>query len=95
MADGLLPADRRPGAELKAWSVVRGFATLALTSQGRIPAGRQRHEALESTLEFATLGLCSPPLPRPSPKARWGRIWPPIHRPSPTEGRRLTAAWRR
>jgi hypothetical protein len=69
-ADGLLPADRRPGAELKAWSVVHGFATLALTGQGRIPAGRQRHEALESTLEFATLGLCSPPLPRRTPKAR-------------------------
>ena len=69
-ADGLLPADRRPGAELKAWSVVHGFATLALTGQGRIPAGRQRHEALESTLEFATLGLCSPPLPRRPPKAR-------------------------
>jgi AcrR family transcriptional regulator len=69
-ADGLLPAERRPGAELKAWSVVHGFATLALSGHGHIPVDRQRHEALESMLEFTTLGLCSPPLPRRTPKAR-------------------------
>lgn len=35
VADGLLPAGRREGAELKAWSVVHGFASLALA--GRLP----------------------------------------------------------
>lgn len=58
VADGLLPADRREGAELKAWSVVHGFASLALAGHSAIPTGRQRHAALESALEFAVLGLC-------------------------------------
>jgi len=66
VADGLLPADRREGAELKAWSVVHGFASLALAGHSAVPTGRQRHAALESTLEFAVLGLCAPALPSPT-----------------------------
>ena len=58
VADGLLSADRREGAELKAWSVVHGFASLALAGHSAVPTGRQRHAALESALEFAVLGLC-------------------------------------
>lgn len=69
-ADGLLPANRREGAELKAWSVVHGFATLTLLGHALVPTGRQRHDALEAVLEFATVGLCSPALPRRQPRAR-------------------------
>jgi AcrR family transcriptional regulator len=60
VTDGLLPADRRAGAELKAWSVVHGFASLALAGHSAVPTGRQRHAALESALEFGVLGLCAP-----------------------------------
>lgn len=59
VADGVLPADRREGAELKAWSVVHGFASLALAGHSAVPTGRQRHAALEATLDFAVRGLCS------------------------------------
>ena len=59
VADGLLPAGRREGAELKAWSVVHGFAALALAGHAAVPTGQQRHAALESALEFAVQGLCA------------------------------------
>ena len=63
VTDGLLPADRRAGAELKAWSVVHGFASLALAGHSAVPTGRQRHAALESALEFGVLGLCATKIP--------------------------------
>ncbi len=47
VADGLLTADRREGAELKAWSIVHGFASLAPAGHSAIPTGRQRIAALE------------------------------------------------
>ena len=65
-AAGLLPAHRRVGAELKAWSVVHGFASLVLAGHSAVPTGRQLHEALESTLDFAVLGLCQGPPRRPA-----------------------------
>jgi len=74
VADGLLPAERREGAELKAWSVVHGFASLALAGHSAMPTGRQRHAALESTLECAVLGLCAPALSRRTTRSRSRRI---------------------
>ncbi len=70
VADGLLPADRREGAELKAWSVVHGFASLALAGHSAVPTGRQQHAALESALEFAVVGLCAPAVPHHTSRSR-------------------------
>ncbi len=64
-ADGVLPPDRREGAELKAWTVVHGFASLALDRGAAVPKGRDRAAALESVLDFAVMGLCGA-LPSPS-----------------------------
>jgi AcrR family transcriptional regulator len=58
VADGLLRAENRPGAELKAWTVVHGFAALELDGTTALPRGRQRAAALEAVLEFAVVGLC-------------------------------------
>jgi AcrR family transcriptional regulator len=58
VAEGVLPLERRAGAELKAWSVVHGFASLALAGHTAVPPGRERATALESALEFAVRGLC-------------------------------------
>lgn len=57
VADGVLPPERRAGAEIKAWSVVHGFASLALAGHAAVPTGRQRLAALESALDFTVLGL--------------------------------------
>jgi len=70
VADGLLPAGRREGAELKAWSVVHGFASLALAGHSAVPTGRQRQAALEAALEFAVLGLCAATPPRVTSRSR-------------------------
>ena len=59
VAEGVLPSERRAGAELKAWSVVHGFASLALAGHSAVPTGRERATALESALEFAVRGLCA------------------------------------
>ncbi len=59
VADGVLAAEKRPGAELKAWSVVHGFASLALEGLIAESGGRGRAAALESLLDFAVIGLCS------------------------------------
>jgi AcrR family transcriptional regulator len=58
VADGLLAAERRPGAELKAWSVVHGFASLALDGLASMPTAADRARALEALLEFTVVGLC-------------------------------------
>jgi hypothetical protein len=58
VADGLLTTERRPGAELKAWSVVHGFASLALDGLASMPTTADRTRALEALLEFAVVGLC-------------------------------------
>jgi AcrR family transcriptional regulator len=59
VVEGELPPERREGAELKAWSVVHGFASLALAGHSAVPTGRERATALESALEFAVRGLCA------------------------------------
>jgi AcrR family transcriptional regulator len=56
--DGRLDPARRPGAELKAWTVVHGFASLALDGLAAAPTSRERAAALESLLDFAVAGLC-------------------------------------
>lgn len=62
VADGLLSPIQREGAELKAWSVVHGFACLAiegLAIEGLAaePGGTAHAEELESLLNFAVAGL--------------------------------------
>jgi AcrR family transcriptional regulator len=57
VAEGALPADRRPGAELKAWVVVHGFASLVVQGVGALQSKSSRKEALESVLDFAVVGL--------------------------------------
>jgi hypothetical protein len=60
VADGILASALRPGAELKAWSVVHGFASLALDGLASMPSAADRAQALESLLAFAVVGLCGP-----------------------------------
>ena len=55
---GVLPADRRPGAELKAWTVVHGFASLVVQAGGAIERTGAMADALELVLDFAMIGLC-------------------------------------
>ncbi|MCA2981465.1 MAG: TetR/AcrR family transcriptional regulator [Myxococcaceae bacterium] len=57
VADGGLPAARRAGAELKAWTVVHGFASLAPSGHPALPVGRARAAAIEALLDFAVAGL--------------------------------------
>jgi len=58
VADKILAPQKREGAELKAWSVVHGFALLALDRQAAF-SSRQKHSlALESVLDFAVAGIC-------------------------------------
>lgn len=55
---GVLAAARRPGAELKAWVTVHGFARLCLDGAVHLPSGSTRSAALESLLDFAVAGIC-------------------------------------
>jgi AcrR family transcriptional regulator len=55
---GVFPAERRRGAELKAWSVVHGLASLPVGGE-QFPTTARRTEALEELLEFVLDGLCS------------------------------------
>ena len=59
VADGLLATEVRPGAELKAWSVVHGFASLALDGLAALPSADERAAALDALLDFAVVGLCA------------------------------------
>jgi AcrR family transcriptional regulator len=59
VADGLLATERRPSTELKAWSVVHGFASLALDGLASMPTAADRALALEALLDFAVTGLCA------------------------------------
>lgn len=62
--DGLVDAGQlteraRKGAELKAWTIVHGFATLVLEGAQSFDSRRQRDAALESVLELAVAGLAA------------------------------------
>ncbi|MBI5263149.1 MAG: TetR/AcrR family transcriptional regulator [Bradyrhizobium sp.] len=54
----VLPADRRAGAELKAWTVVHGFASLVILAGGADQRRAKRAADLETLLDFAMVGLC-------------------------------------
>lgn len=58
VARGVLDPIRRPGAELKAWVTVHGFARLCLDEAVRLPPDSTRAGALESLLDFAVAGIC-------------------------------------
>jgi AcrR family transcriptional regulator len=60
---GVLAPAGRPGAELKAWVTVHGFARLCLDGAGHLPSGSARAGALESLLDFAVAGICQPAKP--------------------------------
>ena len=55
---GVLDPTRRPGAELKAWVTVHGFARLCLDGAVDLASGSMRAAALESLLDFAVAGIC-------------------------------------
>ena len=59
VSTGVLAAARRPGAELKAWVTVHGFARLCLDDAVRLPSGSTRAGALEDLLNFAVAGICA------------------------------------
>jgi AcrR family transcriptional regulator len=58
VADGFLCPGRREGAELKAWTVVHGFASLTLDGLASAPTQRERAGAMEALLDFAVTGIC-------------------------------------
>jgi AcrR family transcriptional regulator len=58
VAAGVLPPNRRPGAELKAWTVVHGFATLVVEGVEVLQKRGPRTKAFEAVLDFAMIGLC-------------------------------------
>jgi hypothetical protein len=70
VAEGVLEPARRPGAELKAWTVVHGFAALALDGHAAFGTGRAREAALESVLDVAVVGICGA---MPAPEKRKAR----------------------
>jgi AcrR family transcriptional regulator len=65
---GALDAAQRPGAELKAWSVVHGLARLM--HDGALPAtsAKARAQTLDAVLDFAVRGLCEAGARRASPE---------------------------
>jgi AcrR family transcriptional regulator len=60
VAHGVLAPSDRPGAELKAWVTVHGFARLCLDGAMVLPSGPTRDAALDSLLDFAVAGICGP-----------------------------------
>ncbi len=60
VAHGVLPPSGRPGAELKAWATVHGFARLCLDGATQFPSTAARDRARESLLDFAVTGICGP-----------------------------------
>jgi AcrR family transcriptional regulator len=60
---GYLPAQRRPMAELAAWSAVHGLAMLHLDGPLRLSDAESRQRAMERTLEVVMEGLGGRRLP--------------------------------
>jgi AcrR family transcriptional regulator len=54
---GVLPADRRPGAELACWAAVHGFATLVLEGPLRDLPPADRERELDGLLDRVARGL--------------------------------------
>ena len=59
VAAGLLPPERRPWAEVFAWSTVHGLAMLLLDGPLRTCSAAQREEAIERTLDGVARGLAT------------------------------------
>jgi AcrR family transcriptional regulator len=57
VAAGVLTAKHRQGAELKAWPVVHGFASLALEGAGPFRQAASRTAALHALIDFTLRGL--------------------------------------
>jgi AcrR family transcriptional regulator len=67
---GAIPAERRPGAEIPAWSIVHGFSTLLV--DGALPlTARQRAGALRILSRSVLLALGCDPALVPPPPASW------------------------
>lgn len=66
---GVLPLERRPGAELRAWTVVHGLASLPVGGV-QLPTAARRVEVLEDLLDFALDGICHVRVPPQLPKKR-------------------------
>jgi AcrR family transcriptional regulator len=56
---GVLPPERRPGAEVFAWSAVHGLASLLLDGPLRNCTPAEREGAIERTLDGVAAGLAS------------------------------------
>lgn len=59
VSEGLLSPASRPGAELKAWTVVHGFASLVIEGAGALRKKADQRRALESLLDFVVTGVCA------------------------------------
>ena len=71
VAEGQMSAERRAGAELRAWAAVHGFASLVLDGRSGLQTKAQRTDALADVLDFVIAGLCDQPsASRPSSARR-------------------------
>lgn len=61
----LLPPERRPGAEFRAWTILHGFAMIVIDGSPILPTAARCAEALEEILDFALDGLCGRSLKAP------------------------------
>lgn len=59
VAERVLARERRHGAEMKAWSVVHGVASLWVDGLAMAPTQRERQSSLEALLWFTVVGICS------------------------------------
>lgn len=57
VATGVLPAERRPGADVTCWAAVHGFAVLCLQGPLRELSEQEREEQLDGLLERLSRGL--------------------------------------
>ena len=57
VAVGVMPASRRPGADVACWSAVHGFAVLHLGGPLRAAPAEEREAALDALLEAVERGL--------------------------------------
>ena len=58
VALGVLAPARRPGAEIKAWAAVHGYARLVLDGAAQPPLDGSRDQIIEDILDFIVSGLC-------------------------------------
>lgn len=58
VANRLMTPARRPGAEIKAWAAVHGYARLVLDGAAQATLDAARDRAIEEMLDFIVSGLC-------------------------------------